>query len=177
MPDAATPQLDALESLLPARMLQPGETIILQRKPSPLYIILAPIGFIFLVLALTAAGLHYDHHYNHAQLRQTITLCALTLLALRIGWQFLDWLSQVFVLTDQRVIRVKGILRVRAFECRLENLQHTHLFFSLRERIFGLGTVGFTTAGTGSIEAAWIFLADPLDVHAKVLETRDHRRR
>lgn len=177
MPETTTPQPDALESLLPARMLQPGETILLQRKPSPLYIVLAPAGFLLLVLGLAAAGLHYDHHYNYARLRTTLLIAALSLLFLRLGWQCLDWLARVYVLTDRRVIRLKGVVRVRAFECRLEHVQHTQLLLTLRERLFGLGTVAFSTAGTGAVEAGWVYLADPLDVHAKVVEALQSARR
>ncbi len=161
---------EALESLLPARMLQPGETIVLQLKPSPLYILIGPAGFLLLVLTLAVVGVYLDRGANAGQLSPTIALSATTLVGLRLGWQFLDWLCKVYVLTDRRVIRVQGVVRVHAFESPLESIRHTNLYLSLRERLAGLGTITFSTAGTGGVEAAWIFLANPLDVHAKVVE-------
>ena len=52
-----------------------------------------------------------------------------------------------------------------------EEIQQTDLVFTFRERVFGLGTIGFATAGTGFHEAYWLMLAQPLDVHQKVVET------
>jgi len=99
------------------------------------------------------------------------------LLLLRLFWQFLEWLSRVYVLTDRRVVAVAGVLRVRVFEAPLQQVQHTNLLLSLRERLFGLGTVAFATAGTAIAEAYWLMLADPLEVHRKIVQTLNRYRR
>jgi len=69
------------------------------------------------------------------------------------------------------------VLRVAVFEARLEQIQHTDTAFSLRERLFALGTVTFSTAGTGVIEAAWQMIARPLEVHRTVVRTIQRYRR
>ncbi|BAM04039.1 PH domain-containing protein [Phycisphaera mikurensis] len=173
-PAAAAPPaaVDRLASILPPQLLQDGEAVLLLRKPSRWYILLAPLGFFVLVLALAAAGHRADAFLNQARMSGEILTLAATLLLLRLGWQTLDWAGRVYVLTDRRVLRVQGVIRVSVFEARLSRLQHTGLFFSLRERLFGLGTVTFSTAGTGTVEAAWLFLHEPLEVHRLVLETQ-----
>ena len=45
------------------------------------------------------------------------------------------------------------------------------MIFTVRERVFGLGTLGFATAGTALREAYWVMLAKPLEVHKTVVET------
>ena len=82
----------------------------------------------------------------------------------------------MYVLTDRRVIRIKGVLRVQVFETPLKQIQHTNVFFSVRERLFGLGTLTFATAGTAVIEAMWVMVARPLEIHRKVIQTMQRYR-
>ena len=65
----------------------------------------------------------------------------------------------------------KGVLRVAIFETALKDIQHTECFFSIRERLLGLGTITFATSGTAMIEAMWRMVADPMQVHQTVVKT------
>jgi hypothetical protein len=85
--------------------------------------------------------------------------------AARLIWQTLEWMGRVYVLTDRRLIRRRGVLRVAVFQTLLSNIQHTSVFALLRERIFGLGTIGFATAGSDTYEAFWVMIPDPYGVH------------
>ncbi|MEX2387106.1 MAG: PH domain-containing protein, partial [Phycisphaeraceae bacterium] len=164
-------------AMLPIELLQPGEIIILLLKPSPWFIVLAPLKtLVVLVLLVIAAGA-VNTQFNLGVDPRDLVLVGVGLVGARLFWQFLEWLSRVYVLTDQRVIRVRGVLRVYVFEARLREIQHTELLFSLRERFFGLGTLGFATAGTAAAEAYWQMIAQPLDVHQKVVETLRRYRR
>ena len=158
-----------LEALLPRQLLQPTETVRFIAKPSVWFIVLVPLEFLVGVGALGFAGYELDQWLNDGALARTILIATFALLALRLTWQFLDWLTRVYVLTDQRVIRVKGVLNVTVFEARLSHIQHTDLLLPLRQRLFGLGTVTFSTAGSGTIEAAWVYLNQPLDAHEAVV--------
>lgn len=167
----------AAAAMLPAELLQPGEIIILLLKPSPWFIVLSPLKTLALI-ALATLGLLAVRQTGLILMPQPqIVLLGVATAVLRVFWQFLEWLSRVYVLTDQRVIRVMGVLRVSVFECPLSQIQNTHLLFSIRERLAGLGTIGFATAGTGGYEAFWVMVAKPLDVHHKVVQAiRRYRR-
>jgi hypothetical protein len=52
----------------------------------------------------------------------------------------------------------------------LKNIQHTAVFASLRERVTGLGTIGFATAGSDTFESLWLMVRDPHHVHKTVLD-------
>ena len=90
--------------------------------------------------------------------------------ALRLLWQFLEWANRAYILTDRRILRRRGVIRVNVFECRLENLQQTAVFQSLRERLFFLGTLYFATAGAARFIALWEYVRDPYDVQRRVAE-------
>lgn len=164
-------------AMLPAQLLQPGEIIVLLLKPHPLYIVLAPLQTLVMMLIVTVIGVAIARSAQEYDTAQNITLIGGLLIFARLFWQFLEWLSRVYVLTDQRVVTLGGVLRVRVFEAPLNNLTHNELLFSLRERFFALGTLAFYTAGSGLAEAYWVMVARPLEVHAKVVETLERYRR
>ncbi|MFO0828025.1 MAG: PH domain-containing protein [Phycisphaerales bacterium] len=170
---AAAPALEAEEEDVSgvAHLLQPGETVILMLKPSILFVPLASMSSLLgiAVLAFLAAWLSRRFMWVPWSDSQAIAL-GVFMGAVRLGWQFLEWASRMYVLTDRRVIRRKGVIRVSVFECRLEQLQQTAVFQSLRERLFFLGTVCFATAGAASFVALWEYVAHPLDVQRTVAE-------
>jgi len=159
------------ELMLPPELLQTGETIILLLKPSPWFIVLSCLGWLAGVGVMTVAALEIQNRAALDLSRREIVVLGVAVAAARLLWQFLEWLSRTYVLTDRRVIRVQGVLRVNVFECPLHRIQHTSLIFSLRERLFTLGTLGFATAGTGITEAAWQMISRPLEHHQTVVKT------
>lgn len=157
--------LDRAEAMLPTNLIQGGEIIILILKPSPLFILLGALGHVMtigLLFVIAAWAELIDP--------QTATVAAAALIVLRLAWQFLEWLSRLYVLTDRRVIRVAGVLRVFVFEAALRQIQHTDVVLSLRERLFALGTIAFSTAGTGVPEAYWVMLHRPMAVHRRIVQ-------
>jgi hypothetical protein len=164
-------------AFLPARLLYPGELIILLIKPSPLYILLAPAGTLAIIAILTSVLFSLARNLTIPFNPRDILLLGVLATVVRLFWQFLEWLSRVYVLTDRRIIRVQGVLRVSVFEAALNKVQHTTTTFSLRERLFGLGSIGFATAGTDLIDVWWVMLSRPLDVHQTILQTIGRYRR
>jgi len=167
--DQVTEQPSA--TLLPEKLLQPGEIIILSVKPSPGYILLAAMGSLAAIVLILLAFWILNDYLSLGVRRVDLLLVAMVLLGIRLFWQFLEWLSRIYVLTDRRVVRVFGVLRVHIFETQLKNIRHTTAHYSIRERFFGLGTIGFTTAGTGFTEAYWQMVANPREVQRKIIQT------
>lgn len=164
-------------ALLPPELLQPGELIILLLKPSPWFILLGSLRFLALMGIITLAMLWLSppEGWRHLD-RGDIILLGTGAGLVRIFWQFLVWLSHVYVLTDRRVVRVSGVLRVSVFEASLKKIQHTTAYFSIRERLFALGSIGFATAGTAIIDAWWLMVPQPLDVYQTITRTIERYR-
>lgn len=175
-PDVVADHHARAAALLPGQLLQPGEIIILLIKPSLWFVLLGALGQLVTFAVLTAGGLWLSNLGLLKVARTDILLVGMGLVGLRLLWQFLEWISRVYVLTDRRVIRIKGVLRVHVFETQLKQIQHTSLYLSVRERVFALGSVVFATAGTGAIEAVWEMVANPLEVHQKVVQTLNRYR-
>lgn len=163
--------------MLPPELLHGGEIIVLLLKPSPWFIVLAPLQTLTTIVIVTLAAAAAAPSLPLDIARRDVVLLGAAALGVRLFWQLLEWLSRVYVLTDQRVIAVAGVLRIVVFQATHAKVQHTNLLFSLRERVFGLGTITFSTAGTGAAEAAWRMLARPLEVHQEVVRVINRYRR
>jgi hypothetical protein len=160
------------EAGLVAALLQDDEVIILLLRPSPLFIPLGAAGGLALVallslgLALVAIRFPAWIPWTEAQAYALGGALAVA----RLLWQTLDWWGRVYVLTDRRVIRRMGVLHVAVFDAPLRSIQHTSVFRQLRERVFGLGTIGFATAGSDVFDAFWVMVKNPFAVHRTVVD-------
>ena len=163
--------LERADAMLPENLLRGDETILLLIKPSLWYIVLGCLGTLTMIagagVLLVSARAMWD--VGAFRPREVIAGAAI-LIAIRMGWQFMEWNSRTYVLTDHRVLRIKGVIRVHIFESSLEQIQHTELVFSLRERIFRLGTIAFATAGSAFPEAYWLMVHRPLAVHRRIMQ-------
>ncbi len=168
--DAAGMVRARADAMLPADLLQSDEVIILLIKPSPLFIVLDSLRALVGIVVILAVALMLVRVFDPRVSTRDLILAAVGVAGLRLFWQFLEWLSHVYVLTDRRVVRVMGVLRVQVFECQLKKIQHTHTLFSIRERLFGLGTIGFATAGSVDVEAYWRMVARPLEVNQIIVK-------
>jgi hypothetical protein len=164
--------LDRAAAMLPADLLQGDETIILLLKPSLWFVVLSSLRSLGLILMLCAVVylVRTQTDLLHVDLNGLFALAAVLAVA-RLIWASLDWIGRTYVLTDRRVIRIRGVLRIATFQCPLRQLQHTELHQSIRERLFMLGTISFATAGTAYPEAYWIMVPRPAAVHRKIVQT------
>jgi hypothetical protein len=166
---------DRVSALLPADLLRDDEIIIHLTRPSPLFIVLSCLNSL-VVFALIAVFLAYlAPHVRSWQLwlgwteTQAFGLGVLLALA-RLCWQALEWYTRIYVLTDRRVISRSGVLRVVIFQTELKNIQHTSVFRRVRERLCGVGTLGFATAGSDVFETFWVMIRQPFAVHKMAVE-------
>ncbi|MCP4833758.1 MAG: PH domain-containing protein [Phycisphaera sp.] len=154
-------------------MIDDGETVLLVVRPSlwmvPLWSLEAFGVIAGLVFAFAWAA---DLAWTPWTEPQAFGFGLVTI-ALRLLYQFLDWANRLYVLTDRRIIRRRGILQVDVFEARLDRIQQTSVLQLVRERAFGLGTIAFATAGTGTLDALWEAVSNPFEVHREVTRAVD----
>ena len=163
-------------AIIPQKMISDGEAVLLAIKPSLWFIVLVSGRWLIgCGLAVVAAELLVGRAPGWV-VRGTEQLAILAA-AVRLLVGALDWLGRVYVLTDRRVMRLKGVLRIDLFECPLARLQQTVLALPLAERAVWCGTILFYTAGTDSVDAAWQTVAHPAQVYRTLVETMDRQRR
>jgi len=168
-PGAQSKSFDAAD-LVPAHLLDGGEIIILAIKPSLWFIVFTSIRWLAaMVVVILLSGwlggwLGGRLHFSSTLIVQGAAVLA----AARVGLAVLQWVSRLYVLTNRRIMRLTGILNVDLFECPLTKIQNTYLTLAWYERLTGVGTISFATAGTGGVEASWLNVNNPLELHERV---------
>ena len=155
----------SLVGVVPEKLIDEGEIVILAIKPSLWFILFYSAKVIVVVVALLAALRHLPIQDWIEVYYRLIYQAAAAVLILQLAMAFLQWLSRLYVLTNRRVIRVRGIFTIDIFETQLSRIQNTFMTLAIHERILGLGSIQFATAGTALIEATWQSVNHPLEVH------------
>ena len=68
----------------------------------------------------------------------------------RIGWGFLAWRFNVYVLTNRRVAEVTGVISKKVSDSSLEKLTDVVLSQSIFGRLLGYGSIEVLTASAGA---------------------------
>lgn len=162
------PVLVSERVLVPEGLLSGGEIVLLAVKPSLWFIVLRSGPW--LAVSFLAGALSWYLYSQGIQVeasRLALQLAILVGLA-RVSVAMFQWASKLYVLTNRRVMRIKGVMRVDVFECPLNKIHTTCLTFSPMQRLMRVGTIRLTTADTSSRTARWDHLAQPLTVHTRL---------
>jgi uncharacterized membrane protein YdbT with pleckstrin-like domain len=165
-PDAVSPEL--VQAMVPQQMLHEDEVVLLLTKPSLFFIIFDSALFVAVALIVGSIGAQLAVGSEHVSPRLVATASGIACIA-RLVWSLLVWSSHVYMLTNHRVVTVKGVLNVHVFQAPLRKIQKTELYRPLLQRLVGTGTIGFATAAASGIESTWVMLARPIETHEKVV--------
>jgi uncharacterized membrane protein YdbT with pleckstrin-like domain len=115
------------------------------------------LGIGLAVLVIVVLGLLAD------SLATAIVIAAVIAgLTLLIGW--LRRVSTKYLITTQRLRISRGILRKKVQETRLERVQNVNYAQGVIDRVLGVGTVDFDTAGTDDAEFKFVWVNGPEEV-------------
>ena len=179
IPQARSPRLAAVDSqasgsvapaqsavLLP-ELLDGGEVVIFAIRPSLWFLLfdsakwiaLGGILILFAALSSTAvAGLSPT----------TIGKLGLIAIAARVGVALLRWVSRFYVLTNRRIMRLRGVLRADIESCPLLDIRNTRVTQDMPERVTRLGTIEFYFQRQPATDLNWRCVAHPNEVHNQV---------
>ena len=115
------------------------------------------LGIGVAVLVLVILGLLADEWSTAVAIAAVIA--ALTLV---IGW--LRRVSTKYLITTQRLRISRGIVSKKVQETRLERVQNVNYEQGVLDRLLGVGTVDFDTAGTDDSEFRFEWVNDPEQV-------------
>ncbi len=139
-------------------LLADGERIVVERRQHPIallgrarWALLALLGA--LVLAFVASGIPTEG--GPALLRDLLGIVAL---ALGLGgilgaiWAYLDWVNDLDVLTNRRVIQIRGVLNKSVADSSLEKVNDAEMEQTWLGRLLGFGDLDVMTASEAGIE-------------------------
>ncbi len=167
-PAQPVPALVAERALVPECLLDRDEIVLLAVKPSLWFIPLQSGPWLALCGLVVALTWWLGHHGFGADVPRLGMQVAVALGLIRVSIAMFQWASRLYVLTNRRLMRIKGVLHVSVFECPLTKIQNTALTFTLSQRILRIGTIQIQTAGTGGGQTTWQHLAQPTLVHTRL---------
>jgi len=162
---APAPTVSTLVGVVPERLLDEGEVVVLAIKPSLWFILFHSVKRIAVVIMAVAILPYLPGDLLGGTTVRTLCQIGTILVAGQLVVSFLQWLSRLYVLTNRRVMRIRGVFNIDVFEAPLTRIQNTFITLAIQERLLALGTIQFATAGTGSVEASWVNINRPLEVH------------
>jgi membrane protein YdbS with pleckstrin-like domain len=148
---------------LPARYLQPGETQVVAFHKHPASLV-APIWLVLVGLAIAGWLSSSVAHSNNTALGIIWILWGLLLAG--VGWKLFEWSISYEVITTQRVLVVRGVLRRRFVMIPLEKVTNIQIRRSALGRFLGYGEVIIESEGQRRI--AQNFIPYPEQVSAEL---------
>lgn len=162
------------EQVIPAHLLDGGEIVLFAIKPSLWFILLCSIRWIVASVLLWLAA----SYANGSRLSLPLMQLAVVLLVGRLAWATMQWSTRLYILTNRRIMRIRGVFSVNVFECPLSRIQNTVLHVSLAERIVRIGSIlASTAAGDATGHVSWRMVARPLEIHERLRQAIDRAQR
>jgi len=164
---APLPAASALAALFTGHILRDGEVVLLIIKPSLWFIPLQSALFAA-VVAIIAIGAALHGGRVAYRDRLYFDLAAL-LIACRMMWAALVWMGRLYVLTDQRILRLSGVFSTDVFDCLLMKVATARRTATSREKALGLGSIDIYPSDPDRAIATWQTVAHPQTVHTEII--------
>jgi hypothetical protein len=160
------PGITSLATLLTRHILRDGELVVLILRPSMWFVPLSCLKFIAAVLIFMIAAKVFDDKLPYSPFAYVET--GIFLLAGRLMWAVLQWMSRLYVLTDLRIVRISGVFTLNIFDCPLRKVASVRLVSNARERIVGVGSIEITPQDESCPPGVWQTVSKPSDVLAQI---------
>ncbi|MCC6319914.1 MAG: dephospho-CoA kinase [Phycisphaerales bacterium] len=134
---------------------------LLDLRPSWLFIILKRLGWLLTCAALGTLGIIMFLGGPLSSTGAWLAVLALAVALLILLFSRLELDNEHYQLTPTHASWQSGVFRRLVVEAPLDRIQHAMLYRSIRERAFGLGTIGLATAGSDSVEIVWRMIENP----------------
>ena len=134
------------------RLLAPGEAVI-HRTLRHWVVLLRWIGsaVVLAVLGAAMASIYGFGGWAGAGIGAWIGVALVAVAAVVALPAFVRWVTEVYVVTDRRVIRVAGVLRKQALDSGLAKVNDVRLTQTIPGRMLGYGTLEIITASESGI--------------------------
>jgi len=103
-----------------------------------------------------------------------ITIAAVVIAIVGFVWSIIQWQSQEYVLTDNRVMHVRGVINKQSSDSSLENITDAAIEIPWLGRMLGFGDLRFMTASEAGIENMKA-LRDPIGFKKQLMELKTER--
>ena len=166
---AVMPANASLARVLASHVLRDGELVLLVLRPSLWFILLSSLRFVAAAAVLIMI-VRWHSLAEHGMVRSLIEL-GVTAISARLMWATLQWMSRLYVLTDQRILSVAGVFHVQVFDCPLRKVARTRLIRNPQDKLTGVGSIEIIPQDDSFPFGDWQTVSQPIAVHEQILAT------
>ncbi len=150
-------------------ILMENEIVLLVVRPSTWLIVVSSFRFCVIV-GLIGIALNKSHWISSLTQRESLLGVAVALVMVRLVWALMAWTSHMYLLTNYRIVSLRGVQHMQVFQASLRKITRATLFQRWFEKILGLGTIGFSCAEEIDPASLWLMISRPKEVHAQITE-------
>jgi len=164
---ARSGEVTAPWAAIPGGVIDGGELVLLAIKPSmwrPFFDSAAWVLGSWIVAGLLTMLGRPIAGFSMAMTVQILLMVG----ALGLAFSIVRWIPTWYVLTNRRIIDIRGVRTPRISSCELIEIRNTYVHASIEERVTGLGTVSFAFDKAQLGPRVWRSIANPIEVHAKI---------
>ena len=152
-------------SALAQDRLENGEAIILTVRPSGWLILLMSWPLLVGVAAVAAVSLAARQYMAYDVDNRMVVLICLAVGAMRLTIACCQWQGRMYILTDRRVMRIKGVFHEDCYQCPLKKIRQVLVSSTLPERIVSVASLIFERIDDKPVpDADWVCLTNPEEV-------------
>ena len=154
-------------------LLGEGEQIVFKTQQHGFILFARMVGEVFLVLLLAAAAFAAEAALDPPYGRYVAIGAGLLgiLVILSALKDYLRWANDQFVITDRRVLQLKGIFNKNVLDSSLEKINDVQMQQTMLGRMFGYGTIDILTASEEAINRM-TNIAHPLEFKRAMQDAR-----
>lgn len=160
-------EFPAVGLALPSGLIDGGEIVLMAIKPSMWQPLLTSAPWWVTSLALAIAVSVLGSPLPGISLVMTVQLIMLVGVA-RFGLALIRWVPRWHILTNRRVIDIRGVRRPRVSALLLVNIRNTYLTSDSVDRVLNLGSITMVTERENDTPRIWRWVAQPDLVHDKI---------
>jgi hypothetical protein len=154
------------------QILDGGETVLLAIKPSLWFVLFDAARWMFLGGTLLLISAFSSFQVTWVS-RQTIGQLGAAIVIVRFGMAFLRWVSRFYILTNRRVMRVRGVFKVDILSCPLLSIRRTEITIGPHEKVTRLGTILFASDEVPCDDFHWFQINKVEEVHERIRRAID----
>lgn len=159
----ADPIANPLGALMAKHLLRDGEIVHLMIRPSRWFILLTSLRFLSLVAILICVLEIYLHQHGQDPRHRCVEI-GVGIMAGRVMWAILQWMSRLYVLTNLRILSIKGVFNSEIFDCPLRKIARVSLEMPPKEKFLMVGTVIIIPQDEQLPIGSWWIVSKPLEV-------------
>lgn len=176
MTDAPPQEVKAATlTAIPREVFDGGEIVILAVKPAMWRPILESLPWLVTCVVTASALIWFG--MSLSGLSSTASAQVILLVAVaRLSLAVVHWIPTWYVLTNRRVITIRGIRKPKVFACPLIDLQEVYPCVANLEKTLGIGSIQFVTDDPKRKPFFWISVTQHLDVHTEIVRAINNAR-